>query len=135
MKKSLEMIVFICGACVMVLELVGARLMAPYLGTSIFVWTSLIGVILGCLSLGYWFGGVLADRQPDTKALSGVLLLSGVSVAGIAVAGDALLFLGAKQFLRHTPRSRAGDACTLRTSKCTFGNCFPLRHPIETLPY
>lgn len=83
---------FVCGACVMVLELVGSRLMAPYLGTSLFVWTSLIGVILGCLSLGYWFGGLLADKKPDAKVLSTVLLLSGISVAGIAVAGDALLF-------------------------------------------
>ncbi len=92
MKKSLEIVVFVCGACVMVLELVGSRLMAPYLGTSLFVWTSLIGVMLGCLSLGYWFGGLLADKKPDAKALSVVLLFSGLSVAGIALAGDVLLY-------------------------------------------
>jgi len=69
MKKiklgKLEIVVFVCGACVMILELVGARLLAPYLGTSIYVWASLIGIILGALSLGYWLGGRLADRKPD----------------------------------------------------------------------
>ena len=61
----LNLVVFLCGACVMILELVGSRLFAPYLGTSLFVWTSLIGAILGCLSLGYWAGGVFADRRPE----------------------------------------------------------------------
>ena len=92
MKKSLEIVVFICGACVMVLELVGSRLMAPYLGTSLFVWTSLIGIILGCLSLGYWFGGLLADNRPEAKILSGVILLAGLLVALIALVGDIVLY-------------------------------------------
>ena len=87
-----EIIVFICGACVMVMELVGSRLMAPYLGTSLFVWTSLIGVILGCLSLGYWVGGILADKRPEPKVFSGILLLSGITIALVALAGDPVLF-------------------------------------------
>jgi spermidine synthase len=48
---------------VMILEMAGARLLAPWLGTSIIVWTSLIGVILASLSLGYWLGGGLADKH------------------------------------------------------------------------
>jgi len=75
----------------MVLELTGSRLMAPYLGTSIYVWTSLIGVILGCLSLGYWLGGQLADRRPDPKRLTVILLSSGILVALIALTGDVVL--------------------------------------------
>lgn len=57
----LALVVFLNGMAVMVLEMVGARLLAPWLGTSVVVWTSLIGVILACLSLGYWLGGRLAD--------------------------------------------------------------------------
>lgn len=57
----LALVVFLNGMCIMVLEMVGARLLAPWLGTSIVVWTSLIGVILACLSAGYWLGGRLAD--------------------------------------------------------------------------
>ena len=45
-KYSLEIIVFLTGASVMMMELVGSRVLAPHLGTSIIVWTSLIGIIL-----------------------------------------------------------------------------------------
>ncbi len=91
-KYSLEIVVFVCGACVMVLELVGSRVFAPYYGTSIFVWTSLIGVILACLSLGYWWGGIIADKNPDTKLFSFLILSSGISVAALALLSDAVLF-------------------------------------------
>ena len=66
-KYILEIIVFLCGAAVMTIELVGSRVLAPYVGASIFVWTSLIGVILGSLSLGYWYGGKLSDRYPNYR--------------------------------------------------------------------
>jgi len=58
MKKfTLELTVFLCGASLMILELAGSRVLAPYIGTSTIVWTSLIGIILGALSLGYYVGG------------------------------------------------------------------------------
>ena len=59
----LAVVVFLNGMAVMVLEMVGARLLAPWLGTSVVVWTSLIGVILASLSAGYWLGGRLADSH------------------------------------------------------------------------
>ena len=40
----------------MMYEIIGSRVLAPFIGTSTYVWTSLIGVILGALSLGYWLG-------------------------------------------------------------------------------
>ena len=58
----LALVVFLNGMAIMVLEMVGARLLAPWLGTSVVVWTSLIGVILASLSVGYWLGGRLADK-------------------------------------------------------------------------
>src|SRR5690606_39627087 len=39
--------VFVCGAAVMVYEITGSRIVSPFIGTSTYVWTSLIGVILG----------------------------------------------------------------------------------------
>ncbi|MFA6389985.1 MAG: fused MFS/spermidine synthase, partial [Patescibacteria group bacterium] len=79
-KKKLEIAVFLCGAVVMIFELVGSRVLAPYLGISIFVWTSLIGVILGSLSIGYWLGGMLADKNPSLKIFSTLVFLSGASI-------------------------------------------------------
>lgn len=91
-KYFLEFIVFVCGAEVMILEMVGSRVLAPYLGTSLFVWTSLIGVILGCLSLGYWQGGKLADRKGDYKTLSLIIFLSAVAVGALGLSKEPILF-------------------------------------------
>ena len=75
----------------MVLELTGSRVLAPFLGTSIVVWTSLIGVVLGALSLGYWWGGRLADRRPEPKLLSRLILLAAVATLGMAGTKTLLL--------------------------------------------
>ena len=76
-------IVFFCCAAVMIIELVGSRVIAPYVGTSVYVWTSLIGIILGSLSLGYFWGGRIADINASVKGLAGILFLSGISTTGI----------------------------------------------------
>ena len=56
----LRAIVFVCGAALMALELVAARVLAPALGNSIFVWGSVISTVMLALSLGYW----AADSSP-----------------------------------------------------------------------
>lgn len=70
-------IVFICGAGLMIMELVGSRILAPYVGTSLLVWTTLIGVILAALSFGYWIGGRYADQYPSPKHLGAIIILAG----------------------------------------------------------
>ncbi len=79
-KLLLEIVVFICGALVMVFEMVGARILGPWVGTSLFIWTSLIGIILGSLSVGYWLGGKLADKKPDYNVFGYIILLAGLSI-------------------------------------------------------
>lgn len=64
----------------MILELTGSRVVGPQVGTSIIVWTSLIGIILASLSLGYWAGGRLADKKPSMKTLSLLFLYSAAGV-------------------------------------------------------
>ncbi len=77
---KLEIAVFMCGAIVMAFEIVGSRVVAPYLGTSLYVWTSIIGVILGSLSVGYWYGGRLADKRATFSGFSIIIFLSAVSI-------------------------------------------------------
>ncbi len=77
----LEITVFVCGALIMIFEIIGSRIVSPFIGTSTYVWTSLIGVILGALSLGYWLGGRIADRHPDERVLGSVILSAGALVA------------------------------------------------------
>jgi spermidine synthase len=73
----LEAAVFIAGAVVMIFEIVGSRLLAPYLGTSLITWTSIIGVILASLAAGYYWGGKLADKKADSRWLALILTVAG----------------------------------------------------------
>lgn len=77
--------IFLCGAALMIIELTGSRILAPFLGTSLVVWTSLIGIILASLSLGAWWGGILADRRPQTHLLGRIVLLSAWATAAIGL--------------------------------------------------
>jgi spermidine synthase len=92
-KYRLEVVVFTSGAVVMIIEIVGSRVLAPYLGTSVFVWTSLIGIILGSLSIGYWYGGKLADRHLSFKILGNILLIAGIFVFSLATLHNPILSL------------------------------------------
>ncbi|WP_455198742.1 fused MFS/spermidine synthase [Kaarinaea lacus] len=70
--------IFLSSAILLVLEIVAGRLIAPYVGVSIYSWTSIIGVILAGLSLGNWMGGRWADRQGGEKAVGLVLVLAAI---------------------------------------------------------
>ncbi len=79
-KYRLEISAFICGAVIMIYELLGSRIIAPYLGTSIYAWTSLIGIILLSLSAGYWYGGYLADHKPKIAILAKTILVASACI-------------------------------------------------------
>jgi spermidine synthase len=78
-KHSPQAVAFLSGAVVLLLEILGTRILAPHLGTSFSVWVNVIGTILGALSLGYYLGGVLADR--NQKLLPLILLVGACAVA------------------------------------------------------
>ncbi len=67
----------LCGAAVMVVEIMGSRVIGPFFGVSLFVWTSLISVTLIALALGYALGGILADRKGSPDYLYGIILIAG----------------------------------------------------------
>lgn len=71
--------IFLSSAILLVLEIVAGRLIAPYVGISIYSWTSIIGVILAGLSLGNWIGGLWADRDAGETFVGVVLLLAALS--------------------------------------------------------
>jgi len=70
--------VCVTGAAVMMLEFAASRVVAPWFGSSIFVWGNIVGAILIALSLGYYWGGKLADRRPEISVLTGIVLVAGV---------------------------------------------------------
>ena len=75
----LRVVVFVCGAVLMGLEIVGSRVLAPTFGNSIYVWGSLIGVFMAALSTGYWLGGRVADRAPRFPVLCGLVAGAGLA--------------------------------------------------------
>lgn len=99
-NRNLELVVFICGAAVMAVELLGSRLLSPYMGNSIYTWASLIAVVLGALSLGYWAGGKAADRGPRMEVLGVIVLGAAVATAAIiplsSFAGLSFYVIGAR---------------------------------------
>ncbi len=76
----LHFIVFTSGAVLMGFEIIGSRVLAPYFGNSIFVWGSLISVVLAALSVGYYWGGWLSTRNPSFMGLLVLLLIPGVLI-------------------------------------------------------
>ncbi len=77
----------------MILELTGSRILSPYFGNSIYVWTGLIGIILGFLSLGYYFGGNLADKSASPKILSTLFFYASIFTFFIALIKEPILNL------------------------------------------
>ena len=71
-------IVFGASVCIMVLELTASRLIANYVGQSLYTWTSVIGVVLAGISIGNYLGGWLADKYPPQKVLAWLFLVSGL---------------------------------------------------------
>jgi MFS family permease len=82
-RWSAYLVVFVTSACTLVLEIVAGRLLAPFIGVSLYTWTSVIGVVLAGLSLGNYLGGHVADRMGSRRTL-GVILVS-AGIASLAV--------------------------------------------------
>ncbi len=76
---------FVGGASVMIVELTASRVLAPSFGNTLYTWTSLIGVVLVALSVGYYAGGRLADRYPTPKTLLHLISAAALCVLGVPI--------------------------------------------------
>src|SRR5215210_4728145 len=87
----LRVLVFAGGFASIGLELAASRLLAPFFGSSTFIWASLIGLTLAFLSLGYFLGGRLADRRPEPVVLYAVTAIAAVAIGMIPFVARPLL--------------------------------------------
>jgi spermidine synthase len=87
----LEVIVFVSGGVLLALEIIASRVLAPYFGNSVYVWGSLIGVFLTALSVGYAFGGRVADRYPSPSLFAGIVFLAGLLTVPIPLLATPVL--------------------------------------------
>jgi hypothetical protein len=72
----LYLVVFLTGLSTMSAEILASRIFAPYFGNTVFLWGSIISTFLIGLSLGYYLGGIIADKRPSYSILSAVLFLA-----------------------------------------------------------
>ncbi len=89
--KNMYLISAISGACAMIVEVTGTRVIAPYLGNTIFTWASVIGLVLGALSIGYYFGGRIADKYNEKTHLTKILLYAAMATISVPILGKILL--------------------------------------------
>ena len=96
--RLIYLLVFVGGLTTLGVELSAARLLAPWFGNSLPVWASLIGLILVYLSLGYWLGGRLADRDPRPRQIFRLGLWAGLWVGLIPPLSRPILRMASQGF-------------------------------------
>ncbi|MBP6944936.1 spermidine synthase [Patescibacteria group bacterium] len=80
-RTQIWLTILLVNICLMTVELVASRLLAPYIGVSLLAWASVIGIVFVSMAIGYRLGGLLADRVPARTWGGELLLAGGVSVA------------------------------------------------------
>ncbi len=98
----LILLVFVAGACSLAVELSASRLLAPYFGTSLFVWANLIGLILLYLTIGYYLGGRLADRYPRPAVLYSLTIIASFLIGLIPFISRPILTWSQSSFATYS---------------------------------
>lgn len=87
----LLLLVVVAGMASMSVEMAASRLLAPFFGTSLYIWGILIGLILAYLTAGYWLGGRLADSRPSRPLFYAVNAIGAVAVALVGLLATPVL--------------------------------------------
>jgi predicted membrane-bound spermidine synthase len=93
-RRSLPMlllVVFAGGMADLAMEMLSSRLITPYFGSSQLIWAALIGLVLAYLTIGYYFGGRLADRHPRPILLYQIVLLAALLFALVPLIAQPVL--------------------------------------------
>lgn len=83
--------VLLSGAVNLGLEMVASRVLAPFFGNSLTVWGAIIGITLTGLSIGYWIGGIIADKRPTPSLLVAIITLGAFAVLLVPVVDRQVL--------------------------------------------
>ena len=97
-RRLLLPLVFISGMASLGVEFGASRLLAPYFGTSLYVWGVLIGLVLVYLSAGYVIGGRLADRHPREEVLYQITAWAGLWIGIIPLISYPILLASQQGF-------------------------------------
>ena len=79
------------GGALMAVELIGAKLIAPYYGNSLYVWSAVLAITLGGLTIGYYSGGVISSKYPSVKTLLIIITISALLVLALPFTSSAIM--------------------------------------------
>ena len=85
------LVAFGSGAVVMSMELIVSRILTPVFGSSTYTWGSLIGIILAGLSLGYFLGGKIADKDPKFRKICSIIFSAGLYIVFVPFIAPSVL--------------------------------------------
>ncbi len=90
-RALIFLLAFSGGFIIMSLELLGGRILAPYFGSSIYVWGSIITIFMAALSFGYLIGGRLSSLDPNLAKFSSIFLVAAVTIVPLILLGEQIM--------------------------------------------
>ena len=90
-KAALLVAVTLSGMAVLIIEILATRMLAPFFGNSIFTLSSVIGIVLAALGIGYYLGGALAERKPSAAWFFSLIVVAGFAVLLLQLLNATLL--------------------------------------------
>jgi len=88
---TILLLAFVGGFVIMAVELLGGRILAPYFGSSIHVWGSIITVFMLSLSIGYLVGGRLSMKSPDLKRFGLFFMVAAMALLPVNFLGETMM--------------------------------------------
>ncbi|PWI35144.1 glycosyl transferase [Vibrio albus] len=104
-NRLVLLLAFVSGFSIMAVELLGGRVLAPYFGSSIYVWGSLITIFMVALSAGYLLGGRWSVYQPSLRKFSLLYFFGALALLPLVVTGEEIM----KQVFLHINDPRYGS--------------------------
>lgn len=101
-------VAFFSGMAVMGVEICSSRLMAPFFGTSLSVWSVIIGSVMIALTVGYYFGGILADKYPRMSFLGIFLFFASLFMIFLPYLSQPVMEITLKRFAQEASSSSSG---------------------------
>jgi len=91
LPTTIYLAAFVTGAIVMSFEMLGSRYLNPYFGSGIYTWASLISTVLAALSVGYFIGGIAADRYPSARVLGATVLVGSLYILALPAFSEPMM--------------------------------------------
>jgi spermidine synthase len=88
---AIYLVAFVTGAIVMSFEMLGSRYLNPYFGSGIYTWASLISMVLAALCVGYFIGGLAADRYPSAAVVGATVLIGSAYILVLPAFSERLM--------------------------------------------